>query len=52
MEKPIVNPQIPYSGEIPGGLQQGKMVRIQGAVPQHADRLLYWKLNENLWLTS
>ncbi|CAH1365326.1 unnamed protein product [Tenebrio molitor] len=38
MEKPIVNPQIPYSGEIPGGLQQGKMVRIQGAVPQHADR--------------
>ncbi|RZC42240.1 Gal-bind lectin domain containing protein [Asbolus verrucosus] len=38
MEKPIVNPQIPYSGAIPTGQQQGKMVRIQGAVPQHADR--------------
>ncbi|XP_044264480.1 galectin-4-like isoform X2 [Tribolium madens] len=38
MDKPIVNPQLPFSGVIPGGLQQGKMVRIQGAVPQHGDR--------------
>ncbi|KAJ8974448.1 hypothetical protein NQ317_000225 [Molorchus minor] len=48
---PIVNPlatsqntctmsleEIPYTGEIPGGLQPGKMCRIQGVTHPNADR--------------
>ncbi|XP_038642139.1 galectin-9B-like isoform X2 [Scyliorhinus canicula] len=35
---PIYNPIIPFTGVIFGGLQDGKMVIIQGQVPGHAKR--------------
>ncbi|XP_058803659.1 uncharacterized protein LOC131671326 [Phymastichus coffea] len=31
--QPIVNPAVPYVGEVEGGLISGKMVRVQGQVP-------------------
>nr|CAI5845488.1 unnamed protein product [Callosobruchus analis] len=38
MTSPIVNPEVPYVGEIPGGLIPGKMCRIQGVTHPEADR--------------
>eukprot|EP00058_Branchiostoma_floridae_P024800 XP_002610290.1 hypothetical protein BRAFLDRAFT_126856 [Branchiostoma floridae] len=38
MQAPVVNPHIPYIGEIQGGLQPGKMITIQGFVIPGADR--------------
>ncbi|XP_019872423.1 galectin-4 isoform X2 [Aethina tumida] len=38
MTTPIVNPDVPYTGEIPDGWTSGKMVRIQGIVDPNADR--------------
>ncbi|XP_072346390.1 galectin-9C-like isoform X2 [Scyliorhinus torazame] len=37
-QQPIYNPIIPFTGVIFGGLQDGKMVIIQGQVPGHAKR--------------
>ncbi|XP_019624589.1 PREDICTED: galectin-8-like isoform X3 [Branchiostoma belcheri] len=37
MQAPVVNPGIPYIGEIQGGLQPGKMITIQGFVIPGAD---------------
>ncbi|XP_067831219.1 galectin-9-like isoform X5 [Heptranchias perlo] len=37
-QQPIYNPLIPFTGVIFGGLQDGKMVIIQGQVPGHAKR--------------
>lgn len=37
-QQPIYNPIIPFTGTIMGGLQDGKMVIIQGQVPGHAKR--------------
>lgn len=37
-QQPIYNPIIPFTGVILGGLQDGKMVIIQGQVPSHAKR--------------
>ncbi|XP_032897146.1 uncharacterized protein LOC116986075 [Amblyraja radiata] len=34
----VANPTIPFIGKIPGGLQDGKMVIIQGQVPEKAMR--------------
>ncbi|XP_006812530.1 galectin-8-like [Saccoglossus kowalevskii] len=36
--KPILNPSIPFLGQIPGCMRPGKMVVIQGSVPPNADR--------------
>ncbi|XP_020774973.2 galectin-8-like [Boleophthalmus pectinirostris] len=33
----ILNPVIPYTGAIPGGLHPGEVIIVQGTVPQHAD---------------
>ncbi|XP_060528478.1 trithorax group protein osa-like [Cylas formicarius] len=38
MASPIVNPEIPYVGDIPGGLAPGKMIRIQGVTHPESDR--------------
>uniref|UniRef100_V9KY82 Galectin n=1 Tax=Callorhinchus milii TaxID=7868 RepID=V9KY82_CALMI len=38
MQQPIYNPSIPFTGAIFGGMQEGKMVMIQGQVPQYAKR--------------
>ncbi|CAH1965578.1 unnamed protein product [Acanthoscelides obtectus] len=38
MTSPIVNPDVPYVGEIPDGLVPGKMCRIQGVTHPEADR--------------
>ncbi|CAG9860017.1 unnamed protein product [Phyllotreta striolata] len=38
MENPVVNPHVPYSGKIPGGLVPGRMCRIQGVSHPEADR--------------
>ncbi|GCB67145.1 hypothetical protein scyTo_0015091 [Scyliorhinus torazame] len=35
---PVINPSIPYTGPIPGGLQDGKMIMIKGRVPPHTNR--------------
>ncbi|XP_072125888.1 galectin-9-like isoform X2 [Mobula birostris] len=37
-QQPIYNPIIPFTGSIFGGLQDGKLVVIQGQVPGHAKR--------------
>ncbi|XP_078097738.1 galectin-9-like isoform X2 [Mustelus asterias] len=37
-QQPIYNPIIPFTGAIFGGLQDGKMMVIQGQVPGHAKR--------------
>ncbi|XP_038151602.1 galectin-8-like [Cyprinodon tularosa] len=34
----VLDPVIPYTGPIPGGLQPGEIIIIQGAVPLDADR--------------
>ncbi|KAI3367839.1 hypothetical protein L3Q82_026685 [Scortum barcoo] len=34
----VLNPAIPYTGPIPGGLHPGEMIIIQGTVPPDADR--------------
>ncbi|CAG9762134.1 unnamed protein product [Ceutorhynchus assimilis] len=38
MAEPIVNPQLPYIGEVPSGLQPGKMLRFQGVTHPDSDR--------------
>ncbi|KAG5882586.1 hypothetical protein JTB14_030135 [Gonioctena quinquepunctata] len=38
MVAPIVKPEVPYNGEIPGGLESGRMCRIQGVTHPEADR--------------
>lgn len=35
---PVYNPPIPYTGPIPGSLQDGDMVQIKGRVLPHCDR--------------
>ncbi|XP_038670423.1 galectin-4-like isoform X2 [Scyliorhinus canicula] len=35
---PVINPSIPYTGPIPGGLQDGKMIMIKGRVLPHTNR--------------
>ncbi|XP_048474289.1 galectin-9-like isoform X1 [Rhincodon typus] len=37
-QQPIYNPIIPFTGIILGGLQDGKMIIVQGQVPGHAKR--------------
>ncbi|XP_048378640.2 galectin-9B-like isoform X2 [Stegostoma tigrinum] len=37
-QQPIYNPIIPFTGNILGGLQDGKMIIVQGQVPGHAKR--------------
>lgn len=37
----ILLKEIPYNGEIPGGLQSGKMLRLQGVTHPDADRYVY-----------
>ncbi|XP_051900188.1 galectin-9-like isoform X2 [Pristis pectinata] len=37
-QQPVYNPIIPFTGSILGGLQDGKLVIIQGQVPGHAKR--------------
>ncbi|GCC33698.1 hypothetical protein chiPu_0012168 [Chiloscyllium punctatum] len=37
-QQPIYNPIIPFIGTILGGLQDGKMIVVQGQVPGHAKR--------------
>ncbi|XP_077476768.1 galectin-8-like [Stigmatopora argus] len=34
----VLKPVIPYTGSIPGGLQAGETIIVQGTVPQNADR--------------
>ncbi|XP_070571366.1 galectin-8-like [Ptychodera flava] len=36
--KPIINPALPYIGQIRNGMRPGKMISIQGVVPRNADR--------------
>ncbi|XP_067864484.1 galectin-4-like isoform X5 [Heptranchias perlo] len=36
--EPIYNPMIPYTGPIPGGMQDGNMIVIKGRVLPHSDR--------------
>ncbi|KAF7266741.1 hypothetical protein GWI33_019962 [Rhynchophorus ferrugineus] len=38
MAQPIVNPEIPFVGEVSGGLQPGKLIRIQGVTHPNSDR--------------
>ncbi|KAK9875397.1 hypothetical protein WA026_007791 [Henosepilachna vigintioctopunctata] len=38
MDAPVVNPPTPFTTLIPGGFFPGKMIRIQGFVPIHAQR--------------
>ncbi|XP_014226027.1 uncharacterized protein LOC106651855 [Trichogramma pretiosum] len=38
MSDPVINPEIPYVGEIHGGVVPGKMVKVQGKVPHEATR--------------
>ncbi|XP_057657025.1 uncharacterized protein LOC130894314 [Diorhabda carinulata] len=38
MENPIVKPDVPYKGKIPGGLVPGRMCRIQGVSHPDSDR--------------
>lgn len=33
----VDNPLLPFEGDIPGGLQPGKQVFVQGNIPNHAD---------------
>ncbi|KAJ8045713.1 Galectin-8 [Holothuria leucospilota] len=35
---PVVNPSVPYIGTIPGGVQPGKLIYIDGLVPNGAQR--------------
>ncbi|XP_072884987.1 galectin-7-like [Hemitrygon akajei] len=35
-QQPIYNPSIPFRGSIVNGLQDGKLIIIQGQVPEHA----------------
>ncbi|XP_078592224.1 galectin-8-like isoform X2 [Branchiostoma floridae x Branchiostoma japonicum] len=51
MQAPVVNPHIPYIGEIQGGLQPGKMITIQGFVIPGADRKpgLFGIMYEECW---
>ncbi|XP_047677858.1 galectin-8 isoform X2 [Tachysurus fulvidraco] len=37
----VFNPVIPFTGLIPGGLQPGEMVVVQGCVLNHADRFQF-----------
>ncbi|TNN21605.1 Galectin-8 [Liparis tanakae] len=34
----VLNPVIPYTGPIPGGMHPGEIIIIQGTVPPDADR--------------
>ncbi|KAK0097116.1 hypothetical protein PV326_003223 [Microctonus aethiopoides] len=46
---PVINPEIPYVGEVPGGLSPGKMLKIQGSVPPDAVRFaINYQLGPNL----
>ncbi|KAH1007897.1 hypothetical protein HUJ04_005074 [Dendroctonus ponderosae] len=38
MAEPIVNPELPFVGEVPSGLQAGKMLRFQGVTHPDSDR--------------
>ncbi|XP_002741329.1 galectin-8-like [Saccoglossus kowalevskii] len=38
VNQPILNPSVPFLGQIPGCMRPGKMVVIQGSVPPDADR--------------
>ncbi|XP_050312650.1 trithorax group protein osa-like [Anthonomus grandis grandis] len=38
MAQPIVNPELPFVGEVPSGLQPGKMIRFQGVTHPDSDR--------------
>ncbi|XP_066154750.1 uncharacterized protein [Euwallacea fornicatus] len=38
MAEPIVNPELPFVGEVPAGLQPGKMLRFQGITHPNSDR--------------
>ncbi|XP_012286911.1 collagen alpha-1(III) chain [Orussus abietinus] len=46
---PVLNPEIPYVGDVEGGLFPGKMVKIQGKVPPEAVRFaINYQLGPNL----
>jgi galectin-8 len=34
----FINPNLPYNGTIPGGLQPGKEIHINGHIPHHGHR--------------
>ncbi|KAJ3613352.1 hypothetical protein NHX12_019602 [Muraenolepis orangiensis] len=36
----VLNPGVPYTGSIPGGLHTGEIIIVQGTVPPDADRFL------------
>ncbi|XP_030759425.1 trithorax group protein osa-like [Sitophilus oryzae] len=38
MTEPIVNPELPFVGDIPEGLQPGRLIRIQGITHPNSDR--------------
>ncbi|XP_033212444.1 galectin-8-like [Belonocnema kinseyi] len=45
----VNNPDIPYVGEVEGGLFPGKMVKIQGKVPSDSVRFaINYQLGPNL----
>ncbi|XP_077995835.1 galectin-8-like [Glandiceps talaboti] len=35
---PVVNPKIPFTGQIQNGMRPGKMITINGSVPRNCDR--------------
>ncbi|XP_011305633.1 spidroin-2-like [Fopius arisanus] len=48
MASPVLNPDVPYVGEV-GGLAPGKMVKIQGKIPSNAVRFaINYQLGPNL----
>ncbi|XP_056334915.1 uncharacterized protein lgals4 isoform X2 [Danio aesculapii] len=38
ISQPIQNPNIPYVGQVPGGLKEGMALYMQGVVPDNADQ--------------
>ncbi|XP_046433356.1 spidroin-2-like [Neodiprion fabricii] len=46
---PVLNPDIPYVGEVEGGLFPGKMVKVQGKIPPQAVRFaINYQLGPNI----
>ncbi|XP_008555234.1 spidroin-2 [Microplitis demolitor] len=49
MASPILNPEIPYVGEVLGGLSPGKMLKVHGSTPPDAVRFaINYQLGPNI----